>query len=122
MINKPVTPFNQIDSEQDLDALLARSHAEPVVLFKHSLTCGLSARAYSRLVTLTGEGDPMINLVPVQTARPVSDRIESELGVRHESPQLLIVYKGQSLFDSSHHKVSADVLLTALAELKKPAT
>jgi bacillithiol system protein YtxJ len=38
----------------------------------------------------------------------VSDRIAEDTGVRHESPQLLILQDGDAVFDASHHRVKAD--------------
>jgi bacillithiol system protein YtxJ len=43
--------------------------------------------------------------------RPISNRIASDLSVRHESPQLLIVEDGKAVFHTSHNSIRKDVIL-----------
>lgn len=103
--NSRVTEFQPLTSAADLDAALARSRTAPVILFKHSQTCGVSHMARAGLV----EGDlpaPVLEVV-VQRDRPISDDIASRLGVRHESPQVFVVVNGAVAWHSSHSGVTA---------------
>lgn len=103
--NSRVTEFQPLTTAADIDAALDRSRTAPVILFKHSQTCGVSHMARAGLV----EGDlpaPVLEVV-VQRDRPLSDAIASRLGVRHESPQVFVVANGAVTWHSSHAGVTA---------------
>lgn len=100
-----MTEFQPLTSAADLEAALDRSRATPVILFKHSQTCGISHMARAGLV----EGNlpaPVLEVV-VQRDRPLSDALASRLGVRHESPQVFVVANGVVTWHSSHAGVTA---------------
>jgi len=92
---------------------LAASQDQPIVLYKHSATCPLSARARKQLQPIA-EGEVPIYEVVVQQARPVSNQISDELGIRHETPQVLIVHTGTAVFDASHTRVTTEAVQEAL--------
>ena len=102
-------PFIEIDTIEALDGFLARANA--AVLFKHSNTCGVSARAYVEMSKLR----ETVALITVQKARLVSDEIEKRWNVDHESPQVLIVRDGRIVWDASHFQVKAQDVENALA-------
>ena len=104
--------FISVNNTAALDELLERSREAPVILFKHSLTCPISAAAYREMEGLGRD----VGLVVVQKARPVSDEIASRTGVRHESPQALILRDGRVVWSATHWKVTAAAVTDALAE------
>jgi bacillithiol system protein YtxJ len=106
----------------DLDRLLSESHTRPLLLFKHSYTCGISAEALDELVDhlnaevlASGIPDPQYALVTVQTHRDVSNAVTSRLGVRHETPQALLIRDGRVVWAASHFRVTADAMKKALS-------
>lgn len=103
----------------DLDALnqlFARSHQAPVVLFKHSLTCPISARAYKQMAQVTPDIAGEIAIVVVQQTRDVSREVEAQTGVRHESPQAIILRNGQAVWSVSHYEITAEAIERAVRE------
>ena len=104
--------FINVNDIKGLEQWLARSHDEAVVLFKHSLTCPISAGAYQEMERVAGE----VGLVVVQKARPVSDEIAARTGVRHESPQALVLRDGRVVWSASHWNVTAEAVGGALRE------
>jgi bacillithiol system protein YtxJ len=101
----------------DLDQLLAGSATRPVLLFKHSYSCGTSAEALDQLIEhLEDERRLGIDyaVVTVQTHREVSNAISARLGVRHETPQVLLVRDGRVVWSASHFRVTADAVARAL--------
>jgi len=46
----------------------------------------------------------------VQTHRDVSNAVSARLGVRHETPQALLVRGGQVVWSASHFRVNAEEL------------
>jgi bacillithiol system protein YtxJ len=106
----------------DLDRLLSESHVRPLLVFKHSFTCGISAEALDELIDhLNAEFDsaggphPHYAMVTVQTDRDVSNAVTARLGVRHETPQALLIRNGRVVWAASHFRVTADAVRKALA-------
>jgi len=106
-------PLDSIDS---LHTALAQSAVRPAVIFKHSLTCGTSAMAMAEIEDLTGGASfaADVYLVQVQRARAVSGAIEASLGIRHESPQVLVIVDGRVVWHASHFRVTAAAVLAAV--------
>ena len=87
-----------------LDAPLA-------VVFKHSSTCGISARAHGEVERFLSEHpERHIYKVEVLGSRAVSDYIEEKTGIRHESPQLLVLRAGEVVWHGSHSRVTAEAI------------
>ncbi len=97
----------------DFDALLKASKQHPVALLKHSIACPISARGQKEFVGLEGTDDLPLYTVVVQYARDVSNQIAETLGVRHETPQALIVKDGEAVYHASHYDISTDALRAA---------
>lgn len=104
-----------LTTEDAADALEA-SREHPVVIYKHSPWCDLSARAMSEMDAFR-ERNPGtdVRIVDVIAARPASQWIEVRTGIRHESPQVLVATGGVVRWSASHRNVRADALADALA-------
>ncbi len=100
--------FGDLSSEDTLSVVLERSAAEPVVIFKHSNICGLSSMADRELRKFRARHGYPVYRITVQRARKVSDAIESLFGVRHETPQAIVVVDGSAVFHASHWHVTAE--------------
>lgn len=108
----------ELERLDDVDTLLAESSVRPVLLLKHSYTCGTSAQALDELHAHLDEheaGRVLFALVTVQTHRPVSAAIASRLGIRHETPQALLIRNGIAVWHASHFRVTADSIAAAIA-------
>lgn len=46
--------------------------------------------------------------------RPVSLGLAERIGVKHESPQALLIKNGKALWHTSHHAITAEALKGAL--------
>lgn len=95
--------FTEINDLAELDALMEKSNEQPVVLFKHSTTCPISSGVYNEI----SRADADINLIVVQHSRPVSNAIAEKTGIRHESPQALVIKNGAVVYHASHYDVTA---------------
>jgi bacillithiol system protein YtxJ len=109
---KAETPFTPVADAQALEELFTLSHSQPVLLFKHSTTCPISAAAYQEMSRHKGA----VSLVVVQHARDISRRIEKLTGVRHESPQAIILRNGQAVWSASHWNITTKTVQSALAQ------
>ncbi len=115
--------IRQLTTLEELEAAIEASFTRPAVIFKHSRTCGTSAQAYDEVeALLAGPGLPAdVSLVPVQASRRVSDAVEERFGVRHESPQVLVVHEGRLVWHASHFRVTAVAIERAVAQLAPTA-
>lgn len=102
--------FVEICSIEDLQSALAESGEDPVVLFKHSVTCPISRD----VLELVSAIPATVYMVVVQRARSVSDEIEEITGIRHESPQAIVVLDGSPVYSASHYDVSPERIVAAI--------
>ncbi|NJB84697.1 bacillithiol system protein YtxJ [Lewinella marina] len=104
--------WNSITSVHDIEAIIERSHTVPCLILKHSTSCPISSMAKNRLEKQWDiEGDALepyyLDLIRY---REVSNYIASEFGVRHESPQVLLIRDGRCVYDASHLDIRIDEL------------
>ena len=98
--------FFKIDNHAALENLLTDSSRKPVIVFKHSNACSISARAYREMEKLDD-----VNILEVQSARSISNEVADLTGVRHETPQVIILRDGKAVWNASHFDViAADVM------------
>ena len=113
-----MSEYSVIDSISDIDRLVAQSHETPVFFFKHSLTCPISSaafREYQRFLDERPDGDGAVyTLIEIQNAREVSTEVAQRTGVRHESPQALLMRDGEVTWHASHWSIRADALTEAI--------
>lgn len=99
------------------EALSALQDAPVAVLYKHSPTCPVSARAAGH-VWRFAQGHPGVPVVQVdvRAARALSARIAEALGVTHESPQVIVLRRGRVETVLNHGGVRADRLREVVVE------
>ena len=106
------TNFSPVSDAAALEELFERSNAEPVLVFKHSTACPISARAYSQMERV----QTPVSIVVVQKSRDVSREVEQRTGVRHETPQALVLRNGRAVWNASHFDITAEVVEQAVSE------
>jgi bacillithiol system protein YtxJ len=105
-------PAQHAAAEQEAARLLASE--QPLLLFKHSRTCPISHAAHAQLEHFRRAHPTVaVRLVVVQDERPLSQAIAAATGVRHESPQALVLHRGGVAWHASHGAISASRLATA---------
>jgi bacillithiol system protein YtxJ len=101
------------------ELLLARSSQAPVLVFKHSTRCGVSSGALKNLRAFEkGEegAGVVIAYVDVIGNREVSGVVEQLTGVRHESPQAILLRNGEVQWHASHSAITHDALISAVQQ------
>lgn len=104
--------WKRLVSEDQLDQIDADSKEKPVVLFKHSTSCGISAMAKYKLEK---EWDFELQemdfyYLDLWAYRPLSNEVANRYQVIHQSPQIIIIKDGQAVYDASHHMVNVATL------------
>jgi bacillithiol system protein YtxJ len=85
------------------------------IIYKHSPTCSLCGWSNHVLGKLAAEEGLTLEMVDVFAQRALSNDIEAHFGVRHESPQVLIIEDGAVRWHASHRGVAPDRVRAALA-------
>lgn len=108
--------LTHLQTVDDLDAAIAESSQRPVLLFKHSRTCGISCEALDELHSHLAEPPAAAEykIITVQSHRPVSDAAVTRLGVRHETPQAILLRDGRAVWTASHFRITARELARAI--------
>ncbi|MGH9408156.1 MAG: bacillithiol system redox-active protein YtxJ [Vicinamibacterales bacterium] len=104
--------MRHLDDVASLDAAIVESRERPVLLFKHSRYCGTSCEALDELMAHISRhaGETTYRMITVQTHRPVSDEAARRLGIRHETPQALLLRGGKVVWSASHFRITASTL------------
>lgn len=97
-----------LDSENQLATIKDESNGLPIAIFKHSTRCSISTMAKSRLEREWNLIDKEIKIyyLDLITYRSVSNAIESQFGIEHQSPQFILIKKGEVVYHNSHSGIS----------------
>ena len=98
------TPWLPLTQPEQLTELAQASHEQPVLIFKHSTTCSISAAAKGKIERQWADSglDLPIYYLDLLSFRPLSAQIAEQFGIRHESPQLLLIKNGECPYNASH--------------------
>jgi bacillithiol system protein YtxJ len=109
--------WKRLESEEQLDELVGRSNEKPIALFKHSTRCGVSSFVKNGLESKWDieENDLEMWYLDLLRYRNISNKIASDLGIYHESPQLILLKNGKVVYHDSHNSISVDQIKQALA-------
>ena len=102
--------FLEIDDRSALESLMTDSKQKPVIVFKHSNACSISSRAYREMEKVEAE----VNILVVQSAREISRELANLTGVRHETPQVIVLRDGKAVWNASHFEVQAVAVTEAI--------
>lgn len=99
-------PLKSIDQLMDI---VKTTHDKPILLFKHSTRCSISAMAKSSLERNWSTGADLCDtyLLDLLAHRDVSDKISEITGLRHESPQAIVLKGDEIIYDDSHSGIDA---------------
>ncbi|MEZ2414067.1 bacillithiol system redox-active protein YtxJ [Muriicola sp. E247] len=105
-LNNP--KWNLLETESQLEELIAQSEERLQIIFKNSTSCGISGmvkRSFEANYPLE-ISQAELHLLHVQYNRELSSVIAQQFGVRHESPQLLIIKNGDVIRHASHGSIN----------------
>jgi bacillithiol system protein YtxJ len=94
----------------NLDEVITKSQEVPVFLFKHSAICPVSTTAKREVESFVKENTSPVYFLVVQEQRALSNQVEQELGIVHQSPQLLCILNGEVKEELSHYAITAKVM------------
>ncbi len=103
--------WTKLTDATQIEQIKEESTAQPILIFKHSTTCSISAMALSRMERnwsdTTGIKPYYLDLL---TNRLLSAQVAQAFGVEHQSPQVLLIHNGECIYDASHMAISFQIL------------
>ena len=102
----------KLEREEDLERVLA---ADLALVYKHSPRCALSLFAHGQVKRFAElySGVPVC-MIDVVVNRDVSNAVARRVGVPHESPQVILLRRGEPVWHASHGKVRAKAIAGAI--------
>ncbi len=99
--------WNKLTNDGQLDTIKIESTKQPILIFKHSTTCSISAMALNRMER-NWKDDAGIKpyYLDLLNNRTLSNQISRTFGVEHQSPQILLIQNGECVYDESHMGIS----------------
>ena len=109
--NKRTSNFNWkvLNDEISYNDAIDNSFTEPILIFKHSTRCSISTLALNRIESKSEE--KFINCcyyLDLLSFRDISNKIEEDFNVFHQSPQILVIKNGKCVFHTSHSNINWD--------------
>ncbi|SDR01436.1 bacillithiol system redox-active protein YtxJ [Virgibacillus salinus] len=102
--------LKELQSNEELEQVWENSQQNPVLLFKHSTTCPISAGAFKQYQSFLEASDENLDgyIVKVIESKDISNQIAAETNVKHESPQIFLIKDKEVLWHTSHSKITAE--------------
>lgn len=103
--------MRKISSEMELLNTLNQEGSGPLLFFKHSERCPISAMAFNEF-RMFSEKYPHIPcaVIDVLQHRSVSNLLAEKVNVEHASPQVVAVSNGKMYWYASHHQIHLEAL------------
>ena len=105
--------IREITSKEDYLKAKEFSKSDLVFILKHSLTCPVSFRAYSVFENFSkkhSDSGAHFFLVKIQSHRDVSNYIEMDTEIIHESPQVIVLKNEEVIWQDSHYMITEKAL------------
>jgi len=105
----------QLEDLGQINEIITLSEEMPVIIFKHSTRCSISRMALKNFENEYDLGESVAAyFLDLISFREVSNEIASRFNVVHQSPQLLLIVGGKSVYDVSHSSIDAQELRSKL--------
>ncbi|MGG5207591.1 bacillithiol system redox-active protein YtxJ [Chryseobacterium sp. MIQD13] len=100
--------WKKLETVGDLANAIENSHHHRIAIFKHSTRCFISKTVLKNFEKEIDNLDNKVELyyLDLLEHRLVSNKISEDLGIRHESPQLIVIEDGKVINSASHEDIS----------------
>ena len=104
--------WKYIESEEDLNQAIAASVEKKVAIFKHSTRCFISKTVLKNFEKEVENSDKNVEFyfLDLLAHRDLSNKIADDLGVTHQSPQLIVLENGVVVNHASHQSISLSLI------------
>ena len=111
----------ELKTLNQLEELMKESKKKTALIFKHSTQCSVSKTALNRLERSWADNDNLLvtpYYLDLISYRTISNSIATTFDIEHQSPQILIIQNGQSMYNSSHLDIDYRSIKAILEKLK----
>jgi len=109
----------ELTTEEETEKIKTISITKPVVIFKHSARCSISNMAKNRLERIPDQGNALFYHLDVLRYRAISNNIAGAYHVHHESPQVLLITKGECVYEESHNGITVQDLEEEISKVDR---
>ena len=95
-------------SVEEINTIKEISKNQSILIFKHSTRCGISRMVIKQFESLFNEENKQLKVyyLDLLNFREVSSKLSEVFQVIHQSPQLLVIKNGISVYDESHFGIT----------------
>ena len=95
-------------SLEEINTIKEISINQSILIFKHSTRCGISRMVIKQFESLFNEENKQLKVyyLDLLNFREVSSKLSEVFQVIHQSPQLLVVKNGISVYQESHYEIT----------------
>ncbi|WP_058306393.1 bacillithiol system redox-active protein YtxJ [Gracilibacillus massiliensis] len=111
--------INYLTTLEQWSEIWERSMELPLLVYKHSTSCMISARAFKHVKAFEEKEIIDCYTVKVIENRPVSNQIAKDTGIPHKSPQIFLIDKQQIVWNTSHFKITKHRIEEAVQQLSR---
>ena len=115
--------WTELITESQLEQIHEESKTKSILIFKHSRRCSISQVALDRLER-KWKAEETSHIKPyfldLLSFRETSAKVARQFEVDHESPQVLIIENGESIYDRSHFDIDYNNILEASKSERSP--
>ncbi len=107
-------PWIQLTQMETLEEIAEDSHNQSIAILKHSTSCGISRMVLRQFEQNYGPDTDSVKFyfLDLLSYRDISNKIASRFNVPHQSPQLIVIKDGKSIYDASHSEIDVNKLKT----------
>ena len=109
--------LNTLEQLKDINT---QSQSQPVLIFKHSTRCPISSMAKRNLeldADLLPEQVKAYFLDLIQF-RDISNQVSEIWNKKHESPQVLLIYNQECIYNCSHSDIDLADIVSQIEQIK----
>ncbi|MCS3529027.1 bacillithiol system redox-active protein YtxJ [Chryseobacterium sp. JUb7] len=105
--------WKKIENEDDLKKAIESSSQHKIGIFKHSTSCFISKTVLKNFEKEIENQNEAVEVyyLDLLAHRPLSNKIAEDFGIRHESPQFIVIENGKAINDASHQDISLSQLV-----------
>ena len=95
-------------SLEEINTIKEISINQSILIFKHSTRCGISRMVMKQFESLFNEENKHLKVyyLDLLNFREVSSKLSEVFQVIHQSPQLLVIKNGISVYNESHYEIT----------------
>ena len=93
--------WKTIDNTEEFEHAISNSFQQTIAIFKHSTRCSISFVAKKTIERFWAFNNDIYYIDLIQN-RNISNLLASQLNVKHESPQIIVIKDGKAVYHAAH--------------------